>query len=63
MLLCMLEVPICNFYLARDREIKISIFFATFLCENEALGLEQAAVVTMATRVLRPLKRAFYASP
>ena len=50
-------------YLALDREINISLFFATFLYENEAPGLEQAAVVTMATRVLRPLKRAFYASP
>ena len=47
-------------YLAWDREINISLFFfATFLYENEAPSLEQAAVVTMATRVLRPLKRAF----
>ena len=35
-------------YSAWDREINISLFFATFLYENEALGLEQAAVVTMA---------------
>ena len=34
-----------------------------FLYENEAPGLEQAAVVTMATRVLRPLKRAFLCIP
>ena len=46
-------------YLALDREINISLFFATFLYENEAPGPEQAAVVTMATRVLQPLKRAF----
>ena len=38
-------------------------FFATFLYENEAPGLEQAAVVTMTTRVLRPLKRAFLCIP
>ena len=36
---------------------------ATFLYENEAPGLEQAAVVTMATRVLRPLKRVFLCIP
>ena len=36
-------------YSAWDREINISLFFATFLYENKALGLEQAAVVTMAT--------------
>ena len=41
-------------YLAWDKEISISLFFATFLYENEAPGLEQAAVVTMTTRVLRP---------
>ena len=35
----------------------------TFLHTNEAPGLEQAAVVTMATRVLRPLKRAFLCIP
>ena len=50
-------------YLAWDREINISLFFATFLYENEALGLEQAAVVTMATRVLQPFKGYFCASP
>ena len=50
-------------YLAWDREINISLFFATFLYENEALGLEQAAVVTMAKRVLQPLKRAFLCIP
>ena len=50
-------------YLALDREINISLFFATFLYENEAPGLEQAAVVTMATRVLQPLKRAFLCIP
>ena len=56
----------CQFvmlYLALDREINISLFFATFLYENEAPGLEQAAVVTMATRMLRPLKRAFLCIP
>ena len=36
---------------------------ATFLYENEAPGLEQVAVVTMATRVLRLLKRAFLCIP
>ena len=36
-------------YSAWDREINISLFFATFLYENEAPGLEQAAVFTMAT--------------
>ena len=46
-------------YLAWDRENNISLFFASSLYENEAPGLEQAAVVTLATRVLRPLKRAF----
>ena len=50
-------------YLAWDREINISLFFATFLNENEAPGLEQAVVVTMATRVLHPLKRAFLCIP
>ena len=51
-------------YLALDKEIKISLFFfATFLYENEAPYLKQAAVVTMATRVLQPLKRHFCASP
>ena len=46
-------------YLAWDRENNISLFFASPLYENEAPGLEQAAIVTLATRVLRPLKRAF----
>ena len=50
-------------YLAWDREINILLFFATFLYENEAPSLEQAVVVTMATRVLRPLKRAFLCIP
>ena len=36
-------------YSAWDRKINISLFFATFLYENEAPGLEQAAVFTMAT--------------
>ena len=44
-------------YLALDREINISLFFATFLYENEAPDLKQAALVTVATRVLQPLKR------
>ena len=50
-------------YLAWDREINISLFFATFLNENEALGLEQAAIVTMVTRMLQPIKRAFLCIP
>ena len=50
-------------YLAGDREINISLFFATFLDENEAPGLEHTAVVTMATRVLPPLEGYFCASP
>ena len=51
-------------YLALDREINISLFFfATFLYENEAPDLKPAAVVTMATRVLQPLKRAFLCIP
>ena len=37
--------------------------FSTFLYENEAPGLEQAVVVTMATRVLQTLKAHFCASP
>ena len=37
--------------------------YATFLYENEVPGLEQATVVTMATRVLQPLKRAFLCIP
>ena len=41
--------------LAWDREINISPFFCdVFFYENETSGLEQAAVVTMATRALRP---------
>ena len=36
-------------YLAWDRVINISLFFAMFLCENEAPDLEQAAVVTIFT--------------
>ena len=47
-------------YSAWDREINISFFFATFLYENEAPGIEQAVVVTMATRVLPPLQRTFF---
>ena len=39
------------------------VFFATFLYENETPGLEQATVITMATRVLQPLKRAFCVYP
>ena len=46
-------------YLAWDRKINILLFFATFLYDSETPGLEQGAVVTMATRVLRPLKIAF----
>ena len=37
-------------YLAWDRENNISLFFASPLYENEAPGLEQAAIVTLATR-------------
>ena len=47
----------------RDFSFWFHSFFATFLYENEALGLEQAAVVTMAKRVLQPLKRAFLCIP
>ena len=50
-------------YLGRDWEINISLFFATFFHENEAPGPEQAAVVTMATRVLQPLKKEFLCIP
>ena len=46
-------------YSAWDREINISLFFATLLYENEALGLEQAAVVTMATT----LKKGIFVHP
>ena len=57
-----------NFFLIvddqrRDFSFWFHSFFATFLYENEALGLEQAAVVIMATRVLRPLKMAFLCIP
>ena len=47
----------------RDFSFWFHSFFATFLYENEAQGLEQAAVVIMATRVLRPLKMAFLCIP
>ena len=47
------------FYLALDKEINISLFFATILYENEVPDLKEAAIVTIATRVLQPLKRAF----
>ena len=50
-------------YLALEREINISLFFCDFFNENEASGLAQAAVITMATRVLQPLKRAFLCIP
>ena len=50
-------------YLAWDRENNISLFFASSLYENEAPGLEQAAVVTLATRVLRPLKKGIFVLP
>ena len=43
--------------------MKSLFFLSTFLYENEAPGLEQGAVVTMATRVLQPLKRAFLCIP
>ena len=46
-----------------EKYMKFHSFFAMFLYENEAPGLEQAVVVTMATRVLRPLKRAFLCIP
>ena len=36
---------------------------AMLLYENEAPGLEQVVVVTIATRVLQPLKRAFLCIP
>ena len=50
-------------YLAWDREINISLFFCDVFAWKWGPGLEQAAVVTMATRVLRPLKRAFVCIP
>ena len=63
MSLCMVEVPICNVVFSlRQINKHFTLFFSTFLYENEATGLEQAVVVTMATRVLRPLKRAFLKS-
>ena len=43
--------------------MNISLFLRFFFYENEAPGLEQAAVVTMATRVLQPVKRAFFVHP
>ena len=43
--------------------MNISLFFATFLYENGAPGLEQAVAVAMATRVLQPWKGHFWASP
>ena len=54
MSLCMVEVLICNVAFS---------FFESFLYENEDPGLEQAAVVTMATSVPQPLKRAFLCIP
>ena len=64
MLQCMVEVPIYNVVFSlRQRNKHFTLFFATFLYENKASGLEQVAVVTMATRVLRPLKRAFLCIP
>ena len=53
----MVEVPIYNVVFSLRKT------FATFLYEDEAPGLEQAAVATMATRVLRPLKRTFLCIP
>ena len=43
--------------------MNISLFFATFLYENGAPGLEQAVAVAMAKRALQPLKGHFWASP
>ena len=43
--------------------MNILLFFCDLFYEKEAPGLEQAAVVTMATRVLRPLKREFLCIP
>ena len=56
------ENLLCCIQLEIEKETFHS-FFATFLYENETPGLEQAVVVTMATRVLRPLKRAFLCIP
>ena len=51
-------------YLALDREINISLFFfATFLYENEAPDLKQAAVVTMATRGVATFKKGILVHP
>ena len=50
-------------YLAWDREINISFFFCDVFVWKWRLGHEQVAVVTMATRVLRPLKKAFLCIP
>ena len=63
MLLCMVEMPICNVVFSLESRNKQVSFFETFLYENEAPSLEQAAVVTTTTRVLRPLKRAFFCVP
>ena len=41
------DVTMCG----RSTNLYFLLFFATFLYENEAPGLEQAVVVTMATRV------------
>ena len=56
MSLCMVEVPIFNVVFSLS-------FFATFLYEGETPRLEQGALVTMATRVLQPGKRAFLCIP
>ena len=63
MSLCMVEVPICNVVFSLRQRNKHFTFFATFLYENEASGLEQAAVVTMATRMLQPLKKGIFVYP
>ena len=43
--------------------LKSADLASAFLYENKAPGLEEAAVVTMATRVLQPFKRAFLCTP
>ena len=56
---------LCQFvmlYLVWDREINISLFFSDVLYENEAPGLEQAAVVTMATSTAT-FKKGFFLPP
>ena len=56
---------LCQFvmlYLVWDREINISLFFSDVLYENEAPGLEQAAVVTMATSAAT-FKKGFFLPP